>query len=93
MDLTPMMKSRSWTVERGLLDIYILLVHRIQGLGWSLDDFWAADTWTTSLLYCMELQLIDEEEKELKKGKRKSSPEKFNDDKAEKTYGMMFNES
>jgi hypothetical protein len=39
-----------------------LLVHRIKGLGLSLRDFWEWDTWTTSKMYCMELDLIDAEE-------------------------------
>ena len=63
----PMNTSRAWLIESTLLDIYSLLVHRIEGLGWSLCDFWKADTWTTSKLYLMELDLIDEEEKEIKK--------------------------
>lgn len=28
----------------------------------SLRDFWEWDTWTTSKMYCMELDLIDAEE-------------------------------
>jgi hypothetical protein len=61
--------SRAWATESSLLDIYILLVHRIEGLGWSLKDFWEADTWTTSKLYLLELDLIDKEDKELNKHK------------------------
>ena len=58
--------SMAWAIESSLLDIYFLLVHRIEGLGLSLNDFWAMDTWTTSRLYCLELDLIDKEEKEVK---------------------------
>lgn len=54
-----------WLIESNFLDIYFLLAHRIKGLGWSLDDFWKCDTWTTSKLYCMELNLMEEESKEV----------------------------
>lgn len=63
-----MESSPSWALEEGMLNFYSLLAHRIKGLGWSLSDFWEADTWTTSKLYCMEIDLIKLEEKELKKG-------------------------
>lgn len=52
----------TWAMESFFLDIYSLLVHRIKGLGLSLNDFWQWDTWTTSKMYCMELELIDAEE-------------------------------
>lgn len=52
-------------MESFFLDIYSLLVHRINGLGLSLTDFWQWDTWTTSKMYCMELELIDKEEEAL----------------------------
>lgn len=68
MVLSPYRTSPVWAIESFMLDIYFLLAHRIKGLGWSLSDFWSCDTWTTSKLYCMELNIIDEEEKELKKG-------------------------
>ena len=78
--------SRAWLIESTLLDIYSLLVHRIEGLGWSLCDFWKADTWTTSKLYLMELDLIDEEEK----ANGKSRPEDENSEEAEDMMGEMF---
>lgn len=31
----------------------------------SLSDFWQWDTWTTSKMYCMELDLIEAEEEAL----------------------------
>ena len=62
---SPYKSSITWVVESFFIDIYSLLAHRIKGLGWSLDDFWKADTWTTSKLYCMELELIDKEEEAL----------------------------
>lgn len=63
--LSPYNTSPTWAIESFFIDIYFLLAHRIKGLGWSLSDFWACDTWTTSKLYCMELNVIDEEEKSL----------------------------
>ena len=63
--LSPYNTSPTWAIESFFIDIYFLLAHRIKGLGWSLKDFWACDTWTTSKLYCMELNVIDEEEKSL----------------------------
>ena len=52
----------TWAMESFFIEVYSLLAHRIKGLGWSLDDFWACDTWTTSKLYCKELELIKKEE-------------------------------
>ena len=65
----------TWAMESFFIEIYSLLVHRIKGLGLSLSEFWQWDTWTTSKMYCMELELIDAEEKELNKDK-----EEYNDD-------------
>ena len=59
---SPYRTSPTWAMESFFIDIYSLLVHRIKGLGLSLSDFWQWDTWTTSKMYCMELELIDEEE-------------------------------
>lgn len=59
----------TWAIESFFIEIYSLLAHRIKGLGWSLTDFWQCDTWTTSKLYCMELELIDEEDKQLNSNK------------------------
>lgn len=47
---SPYRSSPTWFLEQGLLNIYFLLAHRIKGLGWSLNDFWEADTWTTSTI-------------------------------------------
>lgn len=58
------MEYLSWFFEKELLDIYYLLVHRIEGLGWSLSDFWEADNYTTSYLYCRELELIEYEKEQ-----------------------------
>lgn len=52
-------------LESFFIDVYFLLAHRIKGLGWSLKEFMECDTWTTSKLYCMELDVIAEEEKAL----------------------------
>lgn len=86
--ITPMNTSMAWAIEQGLLEMYFLLAHRIKGLGWSLSDFWKTDTWTTSKLYCMELDLIEEEDRELNKDK----PESQNNPEVEDLYGEMFNE-
>lgn len=75
MVLSPYKTSPTWAIESFFIEVYFLLAHRIEGLGWSLSDFWACDTWTTSKLYCMELDLIAKEEKELNKDK-----EEYHDD-------------
>lgn len=62
---SPYRTSPTWAMESFFIDIYSLLVHRIKGLGLSLSDFWQWDTWTTSKMYCMELELIAEEDKAL----------------------------
>ena len=80
--------NKVWAIEQLMLEIYMLLTHRIPGLGLSLNDFWEMDTWTTSKLYCMEMEIIKEEEKELNGGK--SKPEEFNDSKTEDLYLEMF---
>lgn len=85
--LSPYQSSPKWMIESFFLDIYFLLAHRIKGLGWSLGDFWKCDTWTTSKLYCMELNLIDEEEKELNKGKDESEDSNEMIDLYEEIYG------
>ena len=69
MKLSPYKSSYVWVIESFFIEVYFLLAHRIKGLGWSLSDFWACDTWTTNKLYCMECDVIDEEEKELNKDK------------------------
>lgn len=58
-----------------MLSIYLTLVHRIEGIGLSLNDFWEMDTWTTSMFYLTELALIEEEKKASKKGSKFSSNE------------------
>ena len=66
-EITPYSTSPTWFIQQGMLNIYLLLTHRIKGLGWNLEDFWNADTWTTSFLYCTEMDLIEEEDKAFKK--------------------------
>jgi len=77
MTLSPYKSSPTWAVESFFIEVYFLLAHRIKGLGWSLKDFWACDTWTTSKLYCMEQELIEEEQRELNESEddRKDSKE------------------
>ena len=79
--------SPTWAIESVLIDMYWLLAHRIKGLGWSLNDFWSADTWTTSKLYCMEMDLIDKENKEFK---NKKDPAEENSPEMENLYAEMF---
>ena len=67
--LSPYRLSPTWAIESFFIEVYSLLAHRIKGLGWSLREFWECDTWTTSKLYCMELDLIDEEERQLNESK------------------------
>lgn len=83
--------SRVWAIESFLIEIYSLLAHRIKGLGWSLNDFWEADTWITSKLYLMELALIESEDKELNDKKDKQA--EFNNPEVEKTYEEMFSDA
>lgn len=87
-EISPYTTSPSWFIEQNLLNIYFLLSHRIKGLGWNLKDFWEADTWTTSLFYCNELDLIAEEEKELKKSE--GDPTVENAEEVEELYKEMF---
>ena len=69
-----------------MLEIYFLLAHEIKGLGWSLKDFWEADTWTTSKLYCMELELLEKIESEPKE----SEDEKHDSEEMKELYEEMF---
>ena len=63
--LSPYQSSSVWAIESFFIEVYFLLAHRIKGLGWSLEEFWSCDTWTTSKLYCMESNLMDKEEQEI----------------------------
>ena len=76
----------TWAMESFFIEIYSLLVHRIKGIGLSLSDFWQWDTWTTSKMYCMELELIDAEDKELNKDKE----EIHDSDDMKELYSEMF---
>lgn len=87
--LTPRNTNRVWIIEEPLIDMYMVLVHRIQGIGLSLDDFWKMDTWILSKLYLTELELIEREEREFK---GKSNPEKDNDPATDDLYYQMFGE-
>ena len=80
--------NRVWVIEEPLLHIYFLLTHRIKGLGWSLKDFWEVDTWTTSMFYLKELDLIDEEDKKFNENKNR--PEDKNDPEVDELYKEMF---
>lgn len=85
-----MQTSSVWAIESFFIEMYSLLVHRIKGLGWTLKDFMEMDTWTTSKLYCMELDLIEEEDRELNKGKK--DPTANNNPEVEDLYEEMFND-
>lgn len=80
-----------WIIEEPLIDMYMLLVHRIEGIGLSLDDFWKMDTWILSKLYLTELYLIEKEEKASKKGKVED-PTEHNDEATEELALRMFGE-
>ena len=84
--LSPYQTSVTWAIESFFIEIYSLLAHRIKGLGWSLDDFWKCDTWITSKLYCMELDLIDEEEKSFNQDKE----ETHDSDEMKDLYSEMY---
>lgn len=84
---SPYKSSPTWMVESVFIDIYFLLAHRIKGLGWSLNDFWQCDTWTTSKLYCMELDVISEEEKALNEGTDEANDSDDMKDLMEVMYG------
>ena len=53
----------SWIIEEAQLEEYFLLVRRIQGIGLSIDQYWAMDTWTTAKLLNMERMIMEEEQK------------------------------
>lgn len=81
----------AWAIESFFIEIYSVLVHRIKGIGWTIDDFMKMDTWVTSKLYCMELDLIDQEENELNKDK--NDPTLQNNPEVEELYEEMFDET
>lgn len=78
-----------WVIEEPLIDVYNLLVHRINGINLSLNDFWKMDTWILSKIYLTELELIKQEEKEFK---GKSDPTDENSDEMTDLYTEMFTE-
>ena len=84
--LSPYKSSQTWAIESFFIDIYYLLAHRIKGLGWTLKDFFECDTWTTSKLYCMEVDLIEKEEREL----NQSDDEKFDSEEMKDLYSEMY---
>lgn len=86
-----MESSMAWAIESFFIEIYSVLVHRIKGIGWTIDDFMKMDTWVTSKLYCMELDLIDQEENELNKDK--NDPTLQNNPEVEELYEEMFDET
>lgn len=88
--LTPRNTNRVWVIEEPLIDMYMLLTHRVQGIGLSLDDFWKMDTWILSKLYLTELELIEREDRQIKgKGNKQ---EEQNDPATEDLYYEMFGE-
>lgn len=84
--LSPYKSSQTWAIESFFIEIYSLLAHRINGLGWSLKDFWQCDTWVTSKLYCMELHLIEEEDRQL----NQSEDEKHDSEEMKDLYAEMY---
>lgn len=88
--ITPRDIDRVWIIEEPLIDMYMLLVHRIEGIGLSLDDFWKMDTWVLSKIYLTEIYLIEKEEKQYKD--KKGGQEELNDPATEELYIEMFGE-
>ena len=84
--LSPYKSSPTWAIESFFIEVYSLLAHRIKGLGWSLREFWETDTWTTSKLYCMELDLIEEEERQF----NQSDDEKHDSEEMRDLYSEMY---
>lgn len=80
---SPYNSDTTWMLESLLLEVYWFLCHRIKGLGWSLTDFWEADTWTTSKLYCMECELVEKESD--------NHDEPVNDPEMDELFEEMFN--
>ena len=87
LTLSPYKSSPTWAIESFFIDVYSLLAHRIKGLGWSLTEFWQTDTWTTSKLYCMELDLIDEEDRQLNSSDDEKHDSEEMRDLMEEMYG------
>lgn len=71
--------------------MYMVLVHRVEGIGLSLDDFWKMDTWILSKMYLTEMYLIEKEEKQMKKG-NKEDPTEQNDEATEELALRLFGE-
>ena len=87
IEFTVMDTNKVWAIEQVMLEIYSLLAHRLH-LGWSLKDFWEVDTWTTSKLYCMEVNLIENEKQEFRNNK--PNYEEYNSPEADSMYRKMF---
>ena len=87
--LTPHETNRAWIIEEPLIEMYMLLVHRIEGIGLSLDDFWKMDTWILSKIYLTEIHLIEEENRKMKKG-NKEDPSDLNDEATEELANRLF---
>jgi len=85
--LSPYRTSPTWAIESFFIEVYFLLAHRIKGMGWSLSDFWQCDTWTTSKLYCMEVDLIEEEERKLNEDKDEANDSEDMKDLYSEMYG------
>lgn len=54
-----------------MLEDYFLLVRRIPGISLSISEYWELDTFTTHKLLEMELEIIEEEQKQLKEAEGK----------------------
>lgn len=84
-----MSRDYVWGLEQNMIGIYLTLIHRIHGIGLSLNDFWEMDTWTTSLIYQTELKLIEKEEKTQHK-EYSVNPEEKNNPQVTELYEEMF---
>ena len=54
-----------------MLEDYFLLVRRIPGISLSPNEFWELDSFTTQKLISMEMEIIEEEQKQLKESEGK----------------------
>lgn len=85
-----MSRDYVWGLEQNMIGIYLTLIHRINGIGLSLNDFWEMDTWTTSLIYQTELKLIEKEEKTQHHKGYSVNPEEKNNPQVTELYEEMF---
>ena len=60
-------------IEEAMLEDYFLLIRRISGISLSPSEFWELDTYTTQKLLSLELEIIEQEQKEYDKLNNKNT--------------------